>query len=251
MLLQDGTAVLPVTAPVMGQLDTVHPVLIWDNRNAVLIDTGFPKQLDQLQNELARYKVSLTRLSHVLITHQDIDHIGGLPELLSAASEGRRPEVLAHPLEKPYIQGDRRLLRFTDEAIASVDRMPESVPESFKSGLKALMLNPPAAPVSRTVSGGNRLELCGGILVVDTPGHTPGHISFYHEPTRTLIAGDALTVRGGELHGPDRATTLNAQQATLSLQQLTGLPIEAVVCYHGGVWRGNARRRLTELASFV
>jgi glyoxylase-like metal-dependent hydrolase (beta-lactamase superfamily II) len=36
------------------------------------------------------------------------------------------------------------------------------------------------------------LDVAGGLRVVATPGHSPGHISLLHEPTRTLITGDAI-----------------------------------------------------------
>ncbi|MFD1954974.1 MBL fold metallo-hydrolase [Paenibacillus thailandensis] len=248
MLLDNGLAVLSISAPVMGRVETVHPVLLRDEGTAVLIDAGYPGQLDQLKSEIERCGVPLARIRHVLITHQDIDHIGGLPALIAACQDAGPIEIAAHALEKPYIEGERRLLRFTDEAIASVDRMPSSVPESFKQGLKAIMLNPPSAPVARTVAGGDKLPWCGGIAVVDTPGHTPGHISLYHEPSRTLIAGDALTVRDGELCGPDPETTLDRKLAAESLRQLSAYPIDAVVCYHGGLYKGDANRRIAELA---
>jgi hypothetical protein len=32
-------------------------------------------------------------------------------------------------------------------------------------------------------------------IVLGTPGHTPGHLAFFHRPTRTLVAGDALAAK--------------------------------------------------------
>ncbi len=42
------------------------------------------------------------------------------------------------------------------------------------------------------LADGQRLDLAGGVRVIFTPGHTPGHIALYLERSRTLIAGDAL-----------------------------------------------------------
>ena len=247
MLIAPNVAVLPITAPVMGRMDTVHPVLIWDDRDMVLADTGFPGQLAQLTETADACGANLDRLNRIVLTHQDIDHIGNLQTIVEGSRS--RLEVSAHPLEKPYIQGDRRLIRFTDEAIASIDRMPEHVPASFRNGLRAIMLRPPRATVDRAISGGDRLPWCGGLLVIDTPGHTPGHISFYHEPTRLLIAGDALTVRDGRLQGPDPVTTLDRAAAQASIAKLTSMEIETVVCYHGGLYRGPVRERLADIAA--
>nr|WP_240762340.1 MBL fold metallo-hydrolase [Paenibacillus thalictri] len=244
--MAQGIAMLSITAPIMGQANTIHPVLLWDERDVVLVDTGFPGQWDQLRQEISAYGVEPERLNRIIVTHQDIDHIGNLQVIAESSST---VEVSAHELEKPYIQGDQRLLKFTDEAIASIDRMPEQVPESFRKGLKAIMLNPPRAKVDRLVQGEERLPWCGGITVIDTPGHTPGHISLYHEPSRTLIAGDALVVRDGKLYGSEPGTTLDLTAAQTSIAKLCGREMETVVCYHGGLFRDHVMDRLAELAA--
>lgn len=247
MRIDQGIAMLSITAPVMGRPDTVHPVVLWDDRDVVLVDTGFPGQIEQLRTEVNSYGADLNRLNRMIITHQDIDHIGNLQSLTETSSS--RIEVAAHELEKPYVQGDKRLLRFTDEAIAGIDLMPVHVPESFRRGLKALMLHPPRAAVDRVIAGGERLPWCGGIVVIDTPGHTPGHISLYHEPSRTLIAGDALTVRNGELCGADIDTTLDRPTAQASIAKLSSFFIETVICYHGGLFHDHVMTRIAELAA--
>jgi glyoxylase-like metal-dependent hydrolase (beta-lactamase superfamily II) len=247
LLIDRGIAMLSITAQVLGRADTIHPVLLWDDRDVALIDTGFPRQVNQLRSEIESHGVDPGRLNRILITHQDIDHIGNLQELVEGSSS--RIEVSTHITEKPYVQGDRRLLRFTDEAIAGLDLLPDHVPESFRLGLKALMLHPPRAVVDRVIEGGERLPWCGGIVVIDTPGHTPGHVSLYHEPSRTLIAGDALVVRDGQLWGADPDTTLDRTAAQESISKLAAFDIDSVLCYHGGLFNMNVRHRLAELAT--
>lgn len=248
MLISQGVAMLSISAPVLGRMDIVHPVLLWDERDAVLVDTGYPRQLEQLRAAIRACDVDPDRINHIVMTHQDIDHIGNLQQIVEEAAT--RIEVSADEREKPYIQGDLRLIRFTDEAIASIDRLPPQVPESFKIGLKALMLNPPRAAVDRVLTDGERLPWCGGLINVATPGHTPGHLSLYHEPSRTLIAGDALTVQDGRLCGPDPKTTLDPAAAQASIAKLAAYPIDRVVCYHGGLYADGAiHARLMELAS--
>lgn len=91
--------------------------------------------------------------------------------------------------------------------------------------------------------------MCGGIVVIDTPGHTPGHVSLYHEPSRTLIAGDALVVRDSQLWGADPETTLDRTTAQASIAKLSEFDIESVICYHGGLFSDNVMERLAELAT--
>jgi glyoxylase-like metal-dependent hydrolase (beta-lactamase superfamily II) len=247
MLIDKGFAMLSISAPVLNRTDTVHPVLLWDDNVVVLVDTGFPRQINQLRAEINAHGIKMDQLNRILITHQDIDHIGNLQDLIEGTSS--RIEVSTHVNEKLYVQGDKRLLKFTDEAIARIDQLPENVPESFRKGLKALMLHPPRAKVDRVIAGGERLPWCGGIIVIDTPGHTPGHISLFHEPSRTLIAGDALTVQDGRLCGADPGSTLDRYVAQASVAKLASFDIETVICYHGGLLHDNVKERLAEIAT--
>ncbi len=69
----------------MLQLDfhgnRIHPILLWDREMAVLIDTGFPGQIEDLRVAMEKVGVSFDQLKAVILTHQDVDHIGSLPEI--------------------------------------------------------------------------------------------------------------------------------------------------------------------------
>ncbi len=43
---------------------------------AVLIDTGFPGQIEDLRVAMEKVEVSFDKLKVVILTHQDVDHIG-------------------------------------------------------------------------------------------------------------------------------------------------------------------------------
>lgn len=242
-----GIAMLAVSATIMGKTETIYPVLLTDEENVVLADTGYPGQQDLIRSAMEAHGVSADRLNRILITHQDLDHIGSLPELLQLAPQ--RIEVLAHELEKPYIQGDRRLLKLSPEAIElAVNAMPAQVPDAWKQAFRRTLEQPPRAGVDRTLKGGETLPYGGGVEVLLTPGHTPGHISLYHPASKTLIAADALTVSDGQLQGPDSRTTLDMPLALQSVKRLMDYEIEAVICYHGGLYRGDVRARLSAIA---
>ena len=57
--------------------------------------------------------------------------------------------------------------------------------------------------IDEYLEDGSRLELAGGLRVIFTPGHTPGHLSLYLERSKVLIAGDALTAEGGQPERPE------------------------------------------------
>lgn len=185
----------------------IYPTLLWDQDMAVLIDTGFPGQMEDLLVAIDKIGVALDNLQVVILTHQDIDHIGNLPDILQI--NGSNMKVYAHKLDKPYIQGDLPLLK--DGHIA----------------------NPPKGRVDETLHDGQELPYCGGIRVIHTPGHTSGHISLYLRKSKTLVAGDSMYSVNGVLQGVHLPTTLNVEVARQSLKKYIDLDIESVVCYHG------------------
>lgn len=250
MVSAAGLEMLQITAVLMGKSDTICPTLIWDEDAVILVDTGYPGQLPLLRNAMEQAGVHFDRLSVVLLTHQDIDHIGSLPAVLAESS--RKIEVLASEQERPYIQGERRLLKITPEAIEqAVAALPPQVPAEWRSSFRAVLENPPKAPVNRTLADGDVLNYGGGITVIHTPGHTPGHISLYHHRTKTLIAGDAMIVADGLLlpSAPQQTHDMNA--ALASLRKLARYDIETVICYHGGRYSDKANERIAELSNGI
>jgi len=246
MLIANGIAMLELTAVIMGKPVVIHPTLMWDENTAVLADTGFPGQSALIRAAVEQAGVPFPRLGRIIVTHQDIDHIGSLPELLG---ESPRIEVLAGEADKPYIQGEKRLVKLTPQAVAHMlDSLPAGVPVKRRRALQAALKNPPKARVDKTVADGEVLPYGGGIAVIGTPGHTPGHICLYHRPSKTLVAADALTVSGGRLEPMDPQLNLDTGEAMRSLRKLARYDIETVICYHGGLYRGNVNRRIAELA---
>jgi glyoxylase-like metal-dependent hydrolase (beta-lactamase superfamily II) len=84
-----------------------------------------------------------------------------------------------------------------------------------------------------------------GWTLLHTPGHTPGHVSFFREADRTLIVGDAFCTtpaesffaanftQPAELHGPPSYFTSDWQAAKSSVRQLSGLLPTVVAPGHG------------------
>ncbi|MDH6348500.1 MBL fold metallo-hydrolase [Brevibacillus sp. 1238] len=199
----------------------VHPMLLREGEMSVLIDTGFPGQIEDLRAAMDAAGVPLAQLQAVILTHQDMDHIGCLPEILQEC--GSRVKIYAHALDQPYIQGELPLLKDSH------------------------LEHPPKGRVDHTVSDGQELPFCGGIRVIHTPGHTPGHISLYVKKSKTLIAGDSLYSVDGMIGGIHAPTTPDMDAARRSLKKYADLDLEAVVCYHGGVCKGNVREQIVKL----
>ncbi len=103
--------------------------------------------------------------------------------------------------------------------------------------------------MTRTVEDGEELPYGGGTVVIHTPGHTPGHLCLYVKQAKVLIAGDALNVEEGRLIGPRPQHTADIDAARRSLKKLAEYDIETVICYHGGMYRGEPNQRIAALAA--
>jgi glyoxylase-like metal-dependent hydrolase (beta-lactamase superfamily II) len=240
MKIADGVQMLEISAEIMGNPSVIYPTLIWDEQTVMLVDVGFPGQAALFRAAIARAGIALERLNKIIFTHQDIDHIGGISGLLQ--SMPAPIEIIAHEVEKPYIQGERALIKFSPERIAAL-------PEEQRQRMKHIAANIPQIKVSRTVGDGEILDCCGGVVIVSSAGHTPGHISLYHQPSKVLIAGDALDVADGRLRGPNPQYTMDMGLALNSLKKLARYDIETVICYHGGLCRQNVKQSIWELAN--
>ena len=248
MPLVEGIHMLDLSAVVLGKRAVIHPTVLWDEQDTILVDAGYPGQVSLFREAMAQAGVAFDKLTKIIITHQDVDHIGSLPAIIKEAS--LKLEVSASELERAFIQGERRLLKLTDAAIdRAVNSLPADMPEAYRQAVRGFLLNPPSANVDRTLGDGEVLPYCGGLVVINTPGHTPGHISLYHQASKTLIAGDALTVVDTHLRGPDPHATLDMGMAIDSLHRLAEYDIKAVICYHGGLYAGDdVNQRIATLA---
>ncbi|MCZ8522152.1 MULTISPECIES: MBL fold metallo-hydrolase [Paenibacillus] len=244
MIAADGVAMLEIEDDGPLGRTSLCPTLLWDAETAVLIDTGMPGHMPKLRAAMLEAGVPPERLTALILTHQDLDHIGSAPEVVQAAPDTLR--VYAHPLDKPYIEGELPLIKTTPAAMAPL-LSKLNMPEEARQKLLALCENPPATRVNNALEDGQLLPYCGGIRVIHTPGHTEGHVSLYHEKSRTLIAADALACAGGILRGPFAHNTLNMEAALQSLHKLLPYEIERVICYHGGLCTDGAQTQLLEL----
>jgi glyoxylase-like metal-dependent hydrolase (beta-lactamase superfamily II) len=205
-------------------LDPIH--------GPTLVDTGLPGQFDAIAAALAEAGVRVLDLKRIILTHQDIDHVGSLHDLVQAS--GAR--VVAHAVEAPYIDGSEPARFARPEALAQRPEL-RAVAERFKP-----------THIDEQLQDGARLDLAGGVRVIFTPGHTPGHMCLYHERTRTLIAGDALTSNDGQLMGPNEGATPDMPTASQSVRRLAELDVQAIICYHGGAVTEDANQQLRRVA---
>jgi glyoxylase-like metal-dependent hydrolase (beta-lactamase superfamily II) len=248
MKIGENIEALELHMNLTGQSSIIYPALLWDSDGATLVDTGIPGQLDALRGEIENAGVDFESITRIVLTHQDIDHIGGLPEILRARRREEGIEVLAHEEDKPYIEGDKPLIKVNRERMA---QMMDSLPQSQREQIERIFSRPPSGKVDRTLHDGEELPLHGGIEVIHTPGHTPGHLSLFVKKARLLIAGDELRVEEGELVGPGEWATPDMERANASLRKLIDYQIDYVLCYHGGIYGPDASEKIAELSAMA
>jgi hydroxyacylglutathione hydrolase len=114
--------------------------------------------------------------------------------------------------------------------------------------LQARYWTGPPHPVARALKEGDEVA---GFTVLETPGHSPGHVAYWRESDRVLILGDVLNnvnvLTGAPgLHEPPRVFTPDPARNRDSARRLAALE-PALVCFgHGPPLRDRAR-----LASFI
>ncbi len=244
MEIADGIEMIEIPMNMMGRESTIYPTLIWDEDTVILVDAGMAGNLPVIKKAMKDASVPFERLDKIIVTHQDIDHIGGIEYILN---ELDNVKVLAHEEDKPYIKGEKKLVRVNSNFMERINALPE---EEQKEVL--YIFENTHAPVDITLADGEELTDCGGIVVIHTPGHTPGHICLYHKVTKTLIVGDAMNTFEGQLVGPNELllTEEDAKKAINSLKKFEEYDVENVITYHGGLFNDNPNQRIKEFNEY-
>jgi hydroxyacylglutathione hydrolase len=163
--------------------------VLWDpaTLKGAIVDPG--GDLDAVLAVVAREGITLEK---ILLTHAHIDHAGATAELK------RRTGV---PIEGPH-EGDR----FWIEGLAEQGRMFGISSEG-------------AFEPDRWLVDGDRVRLGGLELEVHhCPGHTPGHVVFFHAPSRFAVVGDVLfrgSIGRTDFPGGDHATLIRSIRGKL------------------------------------
>jgi len=247
MQIAPGVEMLELPAMLMNGPGVLCPTLLWDGREVALVDAGLPGMAPQFAEAMARAKVPVEKLTRIILTHHDLDHIGSLVQM--QRSVPHPVEVLAHAGEVPYIQGEKRPLKMTPEVMAQMEEQMKSLPDERRQAMHAMFesLKNQKITVNHTLGDGETLPYCGGIRIIHTPGHTPGHICLYLEASKTLIAGDALFVDNGKLVPAPAFINADSSGALASLKKLTAFDIANVIAYHGGLFGDDPNGRISEI----
>ncbi|OON69596.1 MBL fold metallo-hydrolase [Hymenobacter sp. CRA2] len=213
----------------------------------VLVDAGLPGAAAKIRHAAETLFGNGARPAAIIMTHGHFDHAGALETL----AEHWDVPVYAHRLEMPYLTG-----------LSSYPPPDPTVGGGAMAWMSGLYPKHPyqVGPRAHELPEDGSVPELPEWRWVHTPGHTPGHVSFFRESDRVLIAGDAFVTtkqesamavweQRQEVHGPPKYFTCDWRAARESVEKLALLRPAVAATGHGIPMRGAAlHQELEELA---
>jgi glyoxylase-like metal-dependent hydrolase (beta-lactamase superfamily II) len=231
-----GVAIIPTLI--------ANAYLVGDEKSWILIDACTPGNERRIQRAAERRFGRSRRPQAILLTHGHFDHAGSAGPLADAWGV----RIYAHSLELPYLTGESRYPTFNLSSPGFFTRIARFFPTgTVNLGTRVCALQPKQA-----IPGLPDWEM------IETPGHTPGHMAFFRRSGLVLLAGDAVTTmnldsfwdtvaKRKQVCRPPVPATSNWKDARRSVDLLAGLRPSLIAAGHGVPMR-NAADELSRLA---
>jgi glyoxylase-like metal-dependent hydrolase (beta-lactamase superfamily II) len=185
----------------------------------VLIDAGMSSRGADVRVALDRSGASIDSVRAILLTHWHNDYAAGAEAIRSAAGAA----VYYHEGDAAFLTG-RTARRGVRGWISEI--IPECGVLVLAKGLLGEATPRPVA-ATRLVRDGE--VILDDFVVIETPGHTAGHVSYYYKPERALFAGDSLAVVNSRIRFMARPVTADLDRARASMEKCLGLEVN-VLC---------------------
>jgi glyoxylase-like metal-dependent hydrolase (beta-lactamase superfamily II) len=195
-----------------------------DDGALTLVDAGMPIPRRSLIDEIRAAGYAVPEIDRVLLTHYDVDHVGGLARI---------------DLDAPVYLGamDCRLVRRTwspswrhhKGAFHRVVRRLYS--------LSGVELHP--------VRDGDRI---GGFSAFHTPGHNPGHTVYLHEGLDAAMLGDLVWNTANGFVPPPWIDSYDTDRIEASIARIAEWSFEAACMGHGAPLSSGGDRALGALS---
>lgn len=145
-------------------------VYLVDDGDYTLVDAGHPRDEDTVRTAIDEVGIGLADIDRILLTHYDADHVGTLGRL----TPDLNAPLFIHPSDAPYVAGER---------------LP---PWTGRKGLETIhrlyyrRLDLPDLPLQLIQDK----DEIGDFSACHTPGHTPGHMVYFHQGVDAVFLGD-------------------------------------------------------------
>ena len=206
-------------------------VILIVEEELTLVDTGLRGSSPQIIDFVHHLGRSEEEISLIILTHNHIDHMGGLAEIKQLT-----PAKVA--IHKTDI-GERK----TPPSTGSRYRVPLT---QLSSTLRSVF-SVKSEDVDIQFEGGEVLKPLGGLEVIHTPGHTTGSISLFSQQNKLLIVGDALRKRRKTLHLPPRMASSDLTRAIESVNKMVQLDFNILCLGHGLPLSGDVHAKMRDL----
>lgn len=181
----------------------------------VLIDAGLPSNDLAIMGALSAMGKNPPDLLGLLITHADGDHYGAAASLRVTWAV----DVFAGAIEADSMRKGQSSRPLNMQGL-----------QGFLFGLVAPMFRSGPTEVDSILTPGERVF---GLTVLATPGHTPGHISFWEPEERVLFAGDSIQIQRGRPAPSSGGNTWDTALARRSYEEQMALNPAYLCCGHG------------------
>jgi len=192
-------------------------VLVLAEDKLTLIDTGLKDGASHVLDFIRHIGRSSEEISLIILTHNHIDHMGGLSEIKKHTDA----KVAVHKAD----------IGIREHPPAADGRYREPLAQ-IKSKLQSVFSVLPE-DVDIILEGGEILDCLDGLNVIHTPGHTPGSISLYSKKHKMLFSGDLIRKRRKKLLLPPKMVCSDIEEDLESIKKISSYDIEILCFGHG------------------
>lgn len=230
---------------------------IRDKEGVILIDVGcgLPKFTKKLFEKMSAFKLDVKEVHTIVISHAHPDHMGAMEEILAKLENQNQLQILINEIEKESAL-NIDLLNASFDIALSKKYFQSGIEERFKgkfdinSNFEVLckMAQLPRECNLRTITENDLLELGRfKFKVITTPGHAPGHTSFYEINQKFLLSGDLIGEKGTAWYSPSSGGAIGYLS---SLDKVEKLRVNYVYPSHGDKF-SNIKERIKEIRNKI